>query len=86
MCAKKKHADLLRGQMVMKITWNISINLIPYIFLNAIFIVYDALFLGHLSHSGDLLLWVASVVMRRLSSVNIFFSRITEPILTKFGM
>ena len=53
MCAKKKHADLLQGQMVMKITWNISINLIPYIFLNAIFIVYDALFLGHLSHSGD---------------------------------
>ena len=44
MCAKKKHADLLQGQMVMKITWNISINLIPYIFLNAIFIVYDALF------------------------------------------
>ena len=33
---------------------------------------------------GDLLLWVG--VRRRASSVNIFFSRTTEPILTKFGM
>ena len=41
-------------------------------------------FLGHLSHSGDLLLWVG--VRCRASSVNIFFSRTTEPILNKFGM
>ena len=44
MCAKKKTCyDLLRGQIVI-ITWNISLNLIRYAFLNAIFIVYDALF------------------------------------------
>ena len=41
-------------------------------------------FLGHLSHSCDLLLWVG--VRRRLSCVNIFFSRTTGPILTKFGV
>ena len=41
--------------------------------------------LGHLSHSGDLfLLWVG--VRRRGSSVNLFFSRTTWPILTKFDM
>ena len=40
--------------------------------------------LGHLSHSGDLLLWDG--VRRRPSCVNIFFSRTTGPILTKFGM
>ena len=36
-------------------------------------------FLGHLSHSGDLLLWVG---VHGTSSVNIFFSRI----FTKLGM
>ena len=41
-------------------------------------------FLGHLSHSGDLLLWVG--VRCRASSFNILFSRTTEPILTKFGL
>ena len=41
-------------------------------------------FLGHLSHSGDLLLWVG--VRHRASCVNIFFSRTTQPILTKFGL
>ena len=41
-------------------------------------------FLGHLSNSGDLLLWVG--VRRRALCVNIFFSRTTRPILTKFGM
>ena len=40
-------------------------------------------FLGHLSHSGDLLLWV---VVRRASCVNIFSSETTGPISTKFGM
>ena len=40
--------------------------------------------LGHLSHSGDLLLWVG--VRRRASCVNIFSSETTGPILTKFGM
>ena len=45
---------------------------------------YFSTFLGHLSHSGDLLLWVG--VRRRSSCVNIFFSRTTGPILTKFGM
>ena len=40
-------------------------------------------FLGHLSHSGDLWLWVG--VRRRPSCVNIFFSRTTGPILSKFG-
>ena len=38
--------------------------------------------LGHLSNSGDLLLWG----WRLSSSVNIFFSRTTGPILTQFGM
>ena len=42
---------------------------------------FATVFLGH---SGDLLLWVG--VRRRASSVNIFFSRTTEPVLTKFGM
>ena len=41
-------------------------------------------FLGHLSHSGDLLLWVG--VRRRPSCVNIFSSETTRPIFTKFGM
>ena len=41
-------------------------------------------FLGHLSHSGDLLLWVG--VRHRPSCVDFFFSRTTWPILTKFGM
>ena len=41
-------------------------------------------FLSHLSHSGDLLLWVG--VRRRASCVNIFLSRTTRPILTKFDM
>ena len=50
-----------------------------------------AIILGHLSHSGDLLSWVdvrrrALCVVRRASSVNIFFSKTTVPILTKFGM
>ena len=40
-------------------------------------------FLGHLIHSGDLLLWVG--IHCRLSGVNIFFSRTTGPVLT-FGM
>ena len=40
--------------------------------------------LGHLSHSSDLLLCVG--VCHRASSVNILFSRTTEPILTRFGM
>ena len=44
----------------------------------------DFKFLGHLSNSGDLLLWIG--VRRRPSCVNIFFSRTTGPILTKFGM
>ena len=39
---------------------------------------------GHLSHSGDLLLWVG--VRRSVSCVNIFFSRTTGPILIKFDM
>ena len=52
---------------------------------------YSPSFLGHLSHSGDLLSWVgvrlrASCVVRRASSFNIFFSKTTGPILTKFGM
>ena len=47
-------------------------------------IVSPLLLLGHLSHSGDLLSWVG--VRRRASSVNIFFSKTTGPILTKFGM
>ena len=47
--------------------------------------------LGHLSHSGNLLLWVvvrrrASSVVHRLSSVNILSSETTWPILTKLGM
>ena len=41
-------------------------------------------FLGHLSRSCDLLLWVG--VRRCLSCVNIFFSRTTGPILTKLGV
>ena len=40
-------------------------------------------FLGHLSNSGDHLIWVG---VRRASCVYIFFSRTTEPILTKSGM
>ena len=44
----------------------------------------NSVLLGHLSHSGDLLLWVG--VHRRPSFVNIFFSRTTGPILTKFSM
>ena len=49
------------------------------------------IFLGHLSHSGDLLLWVGihhcplCVVLRALS-VNIFSTETTGPIFTKFGM
>ena len=46
--------------------------------------VYCSNFLGHLSHSGDLLLWVG--VRRRASCVNNFFSRTTGTILTKYGM
>ena len=47
--------------------------------------------LGHLSHSGNLLLWVgvrrrASCVVRRSSCVNIFSSETTGPIITKFSM
>ena len=42
------------------------------------------IFLGHLSNSGDLLLWLG--VCRHPSCVNIFFSNTTGPILTKFGM
>ena len=38
---------------------------------------YDSNFLGHLSHSGDLLLWVD--VRRRASCVNIFSSETTGP-------
>ena len=41
-------------------------------------------FLGHLSHSGDLLLWVG--FRRHATCVNIFLSRTTGPILTKFGV
>ena len=41
---------------------------------------HPPLFLGHPSHSGDLLLWVG--VRRRASCVNIFFSRTTN----KFGV
>ena len=41
-------------------------------------------FLGHLSHSGGLLLWVS--VRCQAPCVNIFFQRTTWPILTKFGM
>ena len=53
--------------------------------------IENELFLGHLSHSGDLLPWVGvrrrpSCVVRRPSCVNIFFSKTTGPILTKFGM
>ena len=40
-------------------------------------------FLGHLSHSGGLLLWVS--VRCQAPCVNIFFQRPTWPILTKFG-
>ena len=52
------------------------------IYIAAIDIRY--IFLGHLSHSGDLLLWVgvrrrASFVARRSLSVNMF-SRTTGPI------
>ena len=39
---------------------------------------FQCCFLGHLSHSGDLLLWVG--VRRRASSINIFFSRTIGPI------
>ena len=46
-------------------------------------------FLGHLSNSGDLLLWVGvrrpSSVVRRASCVNIL-SKTTGTNLTKFGM
>ena len=49
-----------------------------------VFVAFILSFLGHLSHSGDLLLWVG--VRRHVSSIEIFFSRTTEPILTKFGM
>ena len=42
------------------------------------------LFLGHLSYSGDLLLWFG--VRRLPSCVNIFFSRTTGPVSTKSGM
>ena len=42
------------------------------------------LLLGHLGYSGDLLLRVG--VRRRASSVNIFFSKTSGPILTKFAM
>ena len=46
-------------------------------------------FLGHLSHSGNLLLWFGvrrrpSCVVRRPSCI--FFSRATGPIFTTFGM
>ena len=41
-------------------------------------------FLGRLSHSGDLLLWVG--ICRQASSINVFFSRTNGPILTKIGM
>ena len=41
-------------------------------------------FLGHLSNSGDLLLCFG--VRRRPLCINIFFSKTTGPILTKFGM
>ena len=40
-------------------------------------------YLGHLS---NLLLWFGFVAVRRSSCIHIFFSRTTEPILTKFGM
>ena len=44
------------------------------------------IFVGHLSNSGDLLLWPWVGVRRCPSCVHIFFSRATGPILTKFGM
>ena len=57
------------------------------------FIISSVLYhlLGYLSYSGDLLLLVgvrrrASCAVRRASSVNIFFSGTTGPILTKFSM
>ena len=48
-------------------------------------------FLDHLSPPCDLLLWdgvrrCVSCGVRRASSFNIFFSRTTGPILTKFGV
>ena len=42
-------------------------------------------FLGHLSYSCVLMCSIA-MGWRRLSCVNIFFSKTTQPILTKFGM
>ena len=64
-----------------KLVWNVELLMIykPYIKRLKAFG-----FLGLLSHSGDLLLWVG--VRRRASSFNILFSRTTEPILTKFGL
>ena len=40
---------------------------VEYSFLNKGILIFFFLFLGHLSHSGDLLLWVG--VRRRASSV-----------------
>ena len=59
------------------------------LFKGFLFVVFVNIFLGHLSNSGDLLLWVGvrrrpSSVVRRASCVNIFFSRTTGPILTKY--
>jgi hypothetical protein len=48
-------------------------------------------FLGHLSHSGDLLLSVfvrrcQSYVVHKLLNIFSFFSGTTEPISTRFGL
>ena len=45
-------------------------------------------FIGHLSHSGDLLFWffVCLKFVLRGSYVNIFFSITTGPIFPRFGM
>jgi hypothetical protein len=46
------------------------------------------LFLGNLSHSGDLLLSVSrtSYVVRKLLNIFSFFSGTTEPISTRFAL
>ena len=57
-------------------------------YLHCTFILLGFPFLGHLSHSGDLLLWVgvrrrATCVVRRALTSS---PQTTGPILTKFGM
>ena len=61
---------------IFKLNLMLDVSSSPEVFWSDFFLVY----LGHLSmsHSGDLLL--LAVV------VNIFFSRTTGPILTKFGI